>query len=327
MEEKRLENIDIEKNRALFAYEMTEVILKLKGEFATVFEKDTHYDEYRVSEEKLKVRPVSVKEVELAEARMTLPQVGKVEPVVIPEIQVLPCQAAVPEVPGFAPVPVPEVAVAAPAFQVPETANIQAVSIPQAQVTAVGVTLPKVVPAPVFAPREQQVAPVRVTLPEVVQRAVVQIPVLPVTPLQIWQDVPELPQVAVQDVVLTPVKVAVPQVQKVHFEKPRQRKAKAPAAPEIEVPQIPVVTIPKVALQQKKVALPKYEKPAPVKPAGKALKTKTCEQVQIPGIPCFEDTYKAPPVRVQKPRNLPEDTGAEVCRLAQELLKELSGEA
>ena len=39
--ENKVENINIETNKELFEYEMTEVILKLKGEFAAFSGKDT----------------------------------------------------------------------------------------------------------------------------------------------------------------------------------------------------------------------------------------------------------------------------------------------
>ncbi len=51
-----LENINIEKNKELFEYEMTEVILKLKGEFAAFSGKDTKFAEKSVPDEKLSIK-------------------------------------------------------------------------------------------------------------------------------------------------------------------------------------------------------------------------------------------------------------------------------
>ena len=63
MENTKLDNIDIESCKELFEYEMTEVILKLKGEFASVSRKDTKYAAVAVDERKLQVSPVSMPEV------------------------------------------------------------------------------------------------------------------------------------------------------------------------------------------------------------------------------------------------------------------------
>ena len=63
---------DVERNKELFEYEMTEVILQLKGEFAKVSGKDMHYDDalfaaqkpdIQVDIPKVTVDPVSVAEI------------------------------------------------------------------------------------------------------------------------------------------------------------------------------------------------------------------------------------------------------------------------
>ena len=59
MDEQNMENIDIEKHKELFAYEMTEVVLKLKGEFAVISGKDTQYWKNRVDDNVLKVAPIA----------------------------------------------------------------------------------------------------------------------------------------------------------------------------------------------------------------------------------------------------------------------------
>lgn len=50
MDQKCMENIDVERCKELFEYEMTEVILLLKGEFATVSGKDLGLSEFHISE-------------------------------------------------------------------------------------------------------------------------------------------------------------------------------------------------------------------------------------------------------------------------------------
>lgn len=52
MDQKRIEKIDIERCKELFEYEMTEVILMLKGEFAAVSGKDLGLSQHHISEEK-----------------------------------------------------------------------------------------------------------------------------------------------------------------------------------------------------------------------------------------------------------------------------------
>lgn len=52
MGQKRIEKIDIERCKELFEYEMTEVILMLKGEFAAVSGKDLGLSQYQISEKR-----------------------------------------------------------------------------------------------------------------------------------------------------------------------------------------------------------------------------------------------------------------------------------
>ena len=52
MDQKHMDKIDIERCKELFEYEMTEVVLMLKGEFAAVSGKDLGLSQYRISDEK-----------------------------------------------------------------------------------------------------------------------------------------------------------------------------------------------------------------------------------------------------------------------------------
>ena len=75
MEEKIIEMTDIEKSKELFEYEMTEIILMLKGEFASVSGKELGYIPHEISEEsrsellkllpKTALPPVELQKVEI----------------------------------------------------------------------------------------------------------------------------------------------------------------------------------------------------------------------------------------------------------------------
>lgn len=62
--ENKVENINIEKNKELFEYEMTEVILKLKGEFAAFSGKDTKFADMVVDDAKLHINTSEVAQVQ-----------------------------------------------------------------------------------------------------------------------------------------------------------------------------------------------------------------------------------------------------------------------
>lgn len=74
MDEQNMENIDIEKHKELFAYEMTEVVLKLKGEFAVISGKDTQYWKNRVDDNVLKVAPIAAPVVKFDGISLNVPE-------------------------------------------------------------------------------------------------------------------------------------------------------------------------------------------------------------------------------------------------------------
>ena len=64
MIQKSVEKTDIDKTKELFEYEMTEVVLKLKGEIAVISEAKSRYSEAAIDSEKLRVDPVTLPKVE-----------------------------------------------------------------------------------------------------------------------------------------------------------------------------------------------------------------------------------------------------------------------
>ena len=73
MENNTILNSDIEKTKELFEYEMTEVILKLKGEFVAVSEAKTRYNDSSVDSEKLVVKPIALPTVEQEKTSIPIP--------------------------------------------------------------------------------------------------------------------------------------------------------------------------------------------------------------------------------------------------------------
>lgn len=77
--ENKLENINIEQNKELFEYEMTEVILNLKGEFAVFSGKNTKFAEMVVDDSRLKVDSPEVVQVKVDLSGVDTPTVGRVQ--------------------------------------------------------------------------------------------------------------------------------------------------------------------------------------------------------------------------------------------------------
>lgn len=77
--ENKVENINIEKNKELFEYEMTEVILKLKGEFAAFSGKDTRFADKVVDDAKLRINTSEVVQVQMENHHIETPAIGSVQ--------------------------------------------------------------------------------------------------------------------------------------------------------------------------------------------------------------------------------------------------------
>lgn len=77
--ENKLENINIEQNKELFEYEMTEVILNLKGEFAVFSGKNTKFAEMAVDDSRLKVDTPKVGQVNVDLSGVYTPTVGNIQ--------------------------------------------------------------------------------------------------------------------------------------------------------------------------------------------------------------------------------------------------------
>lgn len=86
--ESKVENINIEKSKELFEYEMTEVILKLKGEFAVFSGKDTKFGEMVVDDAKLRINTPGVVQVKVGDRHVETPVVGSVQQAKIARIEV-----------------------------------------------------------------------------------------------------------------------------------------------------------------------------------------------------------------------------------------------
>ena len=104
MEQNNMENIDIEKHKELFAYEMTEVALRLKGEFAMVSGKDTQYWKDRVDDQALKIAPVSLPGTKLEPVSLTVPTIPAAPAIVFPKGENARQAVLIPEIGRFGPV-------------------------------------------------------------------------------------------------------------------------------------------------------------------------------------------------------------------------------
>lgn len=84
--DKKIENINIEKNKELFEYEMTEVILKLKGEFASFSGDGTMFEDGKVTDEDLRMELHPLQAVKIDKYRGEVPSIKKFPTVKIKDI-------------------------------------------------------------------------------------------------------------------------------------------------------------------------------------------------------------------------------------------------
>ena len=75
MRQQTEEVFNIEKNKELFAYEMTEVYLALKGEFASISEKDLGYSQFYVTEKERNLPLSVIPQTRVEAVQMQLPQI------------------------------------------------------------------------------------------------------------------------------------------------------------------------------------------------------------------------------------------------------------
>lgn len=163
-------NIDIAKHKELFEYEMTEVLLNLKGDFAAFSGKDTKFAESSVAEERLIVPAVSIPDpspvavhVEIsaqspntafdprrAESKTVPVKIAPVKQPVLPqpaEIETSPVSVRLPE---YA---VPEIKCAG--FRGPDQIHVAVPVLPQ---------------MPPLSPAKPSAAPVRINVPSLPDR-------------------------------------------------------------------------------------------------------------------------------------------------------------
>ena len=77
--ENRVENINIEKNKELFEYEMTEVILRLKGEFAAFSGKNTRFAEMMVDDSKFRICTSGVVQAKMEDCNVQPPVIRSIQ--------------------------------------------------------------------------------------------------------------------------------------------------------------------------------------------------------------------------------------------------------
>lgn len=76
---------DVERNKELFEYEMTEVILQLKGEFAKLSGKDLHLEAEQFAVKPLNL-PAAMPEIAMHDSKIDCPDVSALNPIVIQPI-------------------------------------------------------------------------------------------------------------------------------------------------------------------------------------------------------------------------------------------------
>lgn len=228
MEHKNIEKIDIERSKELFEYEMTEVILMLKGEFAAVSGKDLSCSHIHISDEERNLPREVLSQAQLPPVKMQSPEIPEELAAKITAQKECISQVANPD--GYC-----QVSVAKPNVDLPQIPGVCAGEIPAVTCHIPSVDLPTVATAP------------KANLGEV-----------SVTPCD-----PQIPAIPQFD-----VNVPAVQSQPIHVEVPHvQNFANSPALPDcaaggqsipvqVSVSKIPAVSIPPVACQSIGVSIP-----------------------------------------------------------------------
>lgn len=214
MEKETIEKMNIEKNKELFAYEMTEVLLMLKGEFAAVSGSELGYSQYHVSEEKrnapldviqreqmpeIQIQPAHIaaymgkdvadiiasvergnakQEITVKPPRLVLPKPG------IPQILQLDkeqktdvhCTVSVPRISTNVTGNIPVPVYSLPKVHMPVKKNLPEVTIPQLPVECAKTVIPMTDAMIVHIP-EVECKQIRIGIPEISNLTVVTAPV------------------------------------------------------------------------------------------------------------------------------------------------------
>lgn len=294
MDQKHMDKIDIERCKELFEYEMTEVVLMLKGEFAAVSGKDLGLSQCQISEKKrnaykavspipaIEVRPVSIPKALLK--KPVSPNLSiQTDPVkldisvpaqkqfqysgVLPQIQVEAlCQ---PDIPHPSRVSFPRRAPASCTAAQIDVSDIQEtprMNIPPVETAPVTVEIPEVASfaqtTKAISTIPESIATENITIPEV---PALSIPVVALSPNTI--DVPKIRKVSAPNLRQTsvgnpaidaaPVTVEVPKV--ASFAQTTKSISTIPesiATEKITIPGVPALSNPVVALSQKTIDIP-----------------------------------------------------------------------
>ena len=289
----KLENIDIEKSKELFAYEMTEVLLMLKGEFASVSGKDMRYEQWAVDGEKKTIPSAHIAPVQLEHSPISLPAVNKAEAVKIPDAPAMTASVCLPSVPDFDLHQLPQVTLEAAKLTVPVVAPMeQKVSVPQVQVQ--NFCIP--VPAAAIMPKAE------------------------IAKVDVQKITPNLPQVAIPQpdctisVSVDPVKISVPEIP--GFPIPSMN---APACADCSVaipqlPQLPEIQPYSVQIQSMDLDVPAVSEVPHYVPQAVCIVPPAVKPVTIPAIPNIPELLP-----IQPGRNLPQESIHKISQCLQKL--------
>lgn len=208
----KLENIDIEKSKELFAYEMTEVLLMLKGEFATVSGKNMRYEQWAVAAENQTIPSAHIPTVQLEQDQLSLPAVNIPEVIKIPDAPTLDTSVSLPPVPDFDLGQLPQVSVKAQRLAVPAITPMgQKVSVPQVPVRKISVPIPASTDLPKAKNWGIDVQKIDLTLPQVNMPQPNSVISVSINPIKV--QIPEVPGFGVlpiKNLVYTDCSVAIP---------------------------------------------------------------------------------------------------------------------
>lgn len=212
MEQSTIENVDIEKHKELFAYEMTEILLMLKGEFAVVSGSELGYSKYHVSEGKrnaplaviqreqmpeIQIQPAHIatdmgtgiadiialveegntkQKIAVEYPYLSLPKLGI--PKILDKEQEIDvhCAVSVPRISVNVPGNIPAPSYSLPKVPLPELKNLPEITIPQLSVECSKTVISMTAATAVCIP-EVESKQIRIDFPEISNHTAVQVPV------------------------------------------------------------------------------------------------------------------------------------------------------
>lgn len=136
--DKQIQNMDINRSKELFEYEMTQVLIELQGEFDAISGKDLNFAGSAADELNTNIPSVSIPAVEMEENKTQIPETAKMPEIGIPEAEKVSMDINAPEASKLAAPEIPQVEISMKKTDLPEIPGIRSAAETAAAMTVSG---------------------------------------------------------------------------------------------------------------------------------------------------------------------------------------------